>query len=193
MDTLSIHNPVAQANTQKPKEKEVQLPEQASSQAKIALESKAKLNVSILEATEATLGVKDQPLALVLKSAIAKINEVLAPELGDDAIQKAFDAGIDFSPEATAERIVSFSTGFFSAYQEQHPELSTEDALNGFLDVIGGGIQQGFDEARNILDGLQVLKGDIADNIDQTFTLVQTGLGKFKDMILAPPASSAGN
>ncbi|MBT5370276.1 MAG: DUF5610 domain-containing protein, partial [Gammaproteobacteria bacterium] len=45
--------------------------------------------------------------------------------------------------------------------------------------IIGGGIDQGFAEAREILDGLSVLEGDIATNIDATYDLVQEGLQAF--------------
>ena len=46
-------------------------------------------------------------------------------------------------------------------------------------EVIGGGIDQWFKEARDILGGLKVLEGDIAGNIDKTYDLVQQGLQSF--------------
>jgi len=141
---------------------------------------KASLNVSILESTAATLSAADQPLALLLRSAIEAINEHLAPEMGEDAIQAAVDAGIDVSPEATAERIVSLSTGLFQRFQEQHPNEDEAEVLDKFMATIGEGIERGFEEAREILDGLRVLEGDIANNIDKTYTLVQEGLASFK-------------
>ena len=124
-------------------------------------------------------GDGDQSLNLVLKTAIEGINAELEPTLGVGAIQAAVDSGLDVSPEATAERIVSLSTGFFSAYQEANPDLDFDTALNQFVDVISGGIDQGFAEAREILDGLQVLNGDIASNIDATYELVQDKLAAF--------------
>ena len=51
--------------------------------------------------------------------------------------------------------------------------------MNQFVDVISGGIDQGFAEAREILDGLKVLNGDIASNIDATYELVQDKLAAF--------------
>ena len=50
-----------------------------------------------------------------------------------------------------------------------------------FVEVISQGIEQGFNEARDILDGLAVLEGDIAATIDTTFELVQLGLQEFSD------------
>jgi len=124
-------------------------------------------------------GDGDQSLNLVLKTAIEGINAELEPTLGAGAIQAAVDNGLDVSPEATAERIVTLSTAFFPAYLDANPELDFDTALNQFVDVISGGIDQGFAEAREILDGLQVLNGDIASNIDTTYELVQDKLAAF--------------
>ena len=120
-----------------------------------------------------------ESLTLLYKTAIDGINDALKETFGDNAIHEAYDSGLDVSPEATAKRIVSQSTAFFGAYRVQNPELSLEEALVKFTEVISGGIDQGFAEAREILDGLQVLEGNIADNIDKTFDLVQSGLAAF--------------
>ena len=82
---------------------------------------KLSLNAAILESTQVTISAQDKSLGLLLNTAIDKLNELLAPELGADAIQKTADSGLDMSPEATAERIVSLSTAFFSAFKDQHP------------------------------------------------------------------------
>ena len=87
--------------------------------------------------------------------------------------KNTYDPGIDMSPEATADRIVSLSTAFFSSYHEQHPELSQKKAITKFINIISGGINTGFGEARNILSRLNVLDGDIATNIDLSYALVQ--------------------
>jgi len=138
-------------------------------------------NVAILEATATTIIAKDEPLALLLRTAIEKLNDELAPDLGPNAIQSAIDSGLDVSPEATAERIVSLSTAFYSAFREQHANETDEEVLAGFLTTISEGIDRGFAEAREILDGLQVLEDDIATNIDRTYELVQQMLGAFEE------------
>lgn len=148
---------------------------------------KHQLDRAILETSlNTTLKAGNQPLALLYASAIEHLNEILAPEFGDNAIQRAVDAGIDVSPEATAGRIVSMSTAFFGAYREAHPELDLDSALESFANVIGGGIDRGFAEARDVLDGLGVLGGDIAANIDKTYALVQQGLKDFAATISRP-------
>lgn len=147
-------------------------------------EAKKALNTSIVKST-LDIGIKSQDgsIALVLKTALENINEALEPTLGANAIQNAADSGLDVSPEATAERIVSLSTGFFDAFQAQHSNRSFEENLSSFIEVISGGIDKGFSEARDILSGLKVLEGDIASNIDATYTLVQEKLAAFEARI----------
>ena len=142
--------------------------------------AKNQLNAAILQsALEVNLTAGNKPLSLVFKTALEGINEALKETFGDNAIQAAYDSGLDVSPEATAQRIVSLSTAFFGAYQEQHSELDQDQALAAFTEIIRGGIDKGFAEARDILSGLNVLEGKIADDIDATYVLVQDGLTSF--------------
>ncbi len=150
-----------------------------------AEKQKQTLNASIVSTSiEVSLSSGNKPLAVLLQSTIEHLNEVLEPEFGPNAIQKAYDEGLDVSPEATAQRIVDLSTGFFEAYKAQHPGEDEAVLLERFMEIIGGGIDKGFEEARDILDGLQVLEGDIAANIDKTYELVQQGLQEFFDRML---------
>jgi len=146
-------------------------------------EAKKNLNATILEST-ISLTAADSPQALVLKTALEGINEALSTALGDNNIQAAYDSGIDVSPETTADRIFSLSTAFFSQYQEVHSEFDgdTDVARSEFIDVIRGGIKTGFTEARDILQGLSVLDGEIASNINKTYSLVQAKLDDFANI-----------
>ena len=144
--------------------------------------AKQQYNSAIITSTlDASIGSSGQPMELLYKAALEGINDALKAELGDDAIQNAYQAGVDVSPKATADRIVSMSTAFFSAYRDQNPEMSDEEAATKFADIIGSGIDKGFSDARDILGGLSVLEGEIGSNIDQTYELVQKGLQQFVD------------
>jgi hypothetical protein len=148
----------------------------------ISVSNKKQLNAAIIESTlEFSNTVGDQPLSLLLKTALQGINEALKDSGVESSVKDAYESGIDFSPEATAERIVSFSTQLLGSYREQHPEMDKEESLASFVDIIGGGIDQGFSEAKDILGSLQVLAGGIATNIDTTYELVQQGLQSFVD------------
>ncbi|NRD72588.1 DUF5610 domain-containing protein [Shewanella sp. VB17] len=144
--------------------------------------SKELMNSAIISAQqEVNLRSSNEPMVLLYRAAIEAINEKLAPTMGDNALQTAYDNGVDTSAEATADRIINFATNFFSLYQEQNSNTSFDEQLNSFMDIIGGAIDQGFDEAKEILTNLEVLKGDIASGVEQTYALVQEGLLAFKE------------
>ena len=71
-----------------------QLPESALSG---IVASKQALNASILKASaEVTLSAGNNSLSLLFKTAIENLNQVLAPEFGENAIQATADSGLDF-------------------------------------------------------------------------------------------------
>lgn len=152
--------------------------EGATAQMSVNDRSKLQLNAAILQASmNVSISSQNDPLALVYKSAITSINEALQADFGDNAVQNA--ASQDNSAEATANRIVSLSTGFFEAFKKQNPGMDNDAALEKFMGTISGGMEKGFSEARDILKGLNVLQGDIAGNIDKTYELVQKGYADF--------------
>ncbi len=153
-------------------------------------ETRQVLNQSILTASlEVSVSAGDNSMTLLYQTAIDHINSLLSPELDANALQKAYQGGLDVSPQATADRIVSMSTTFFSQYKEAHPDKNLETALKDFVSLIGGGIDQGFSEARDILGGLKVLEGDIATNVDKTYERVQAGLKAFLEGYPRPETS----
>jgi len=155
-----------------------------------AQKAKLQLNASIMQASASiTIGASDDPQALLYKSAITSINEALQAELGENAVQNA--AAQDNSPQGTADRILSMSTGFLDAYKRQNPGMEDSAAVEKFVDTIKGGIEKGFSEARDILKGLKVLGGDIAGNIDKTYELVMKGLEEFAVKSGKPLAEAA--
>lgn len=136
------------------------------------------LNVGILQASMAvSIRAGDESQALLFRSAIEGINEALAPTLGADAIQNAM--GQDDSAEATAGRIVSMSTAFFDAYAARRPEDDPETVLRDFMDVIRGGFEKGFGEARDILSGLGVFTGAVEADVTKMRELVLRGYERF--------------
>lgn len=149
-----------------------------------AYQINANMQVSSMSVS---LSIQDvnQSMSLIYSKAIESLNIELEATYGENAIQKAYDEGIDFSPEATAERIVSFATSFFGAYVEQNQDKSTEDALNEYMAIISEAIDTGFAEAYEILNSLSVFDGEIKENAEQTYDLVQDGLANFKEQQLS--------
>lgn len=152
--------------------------------------AKLQLNASIVQASmSVSIGAKNEPLSLLFKTALTGINEALQSQYGDNAIENAM--GQDNSAEATANRIVSLSTGFFEAYKKQHPSDDEEGQLNKFMETIRGGFERGFKEASDILKGLGALGGDIGSSIDKTYALVQKGYDDFAAAQLKKQPDSA--
>ena len=162
----------------------------AKESASIYAINKKQLNAAIIESSlkfNTTMG--NQPLSLLLKTALEGINEALKETKIDSSVESSaedtYELEGDFRPEAAAERIVAFSTQFLGTYQAQHPQMSAAESLTAFVEIISGGIEQGFAEAKDILGGLNVLSGDISENIDKTYQLVQSGLQSFVEALSA--------
>ncbi|UCX05789.1 DUF5610 domain-containing protein [Shewanella glacialimarina] len=147
--------------------------------------TKRLMNGQILAAQEkVTLSSGDQSLALLYRSAIDAIDAELDLVLGENKPSKSMEVEVDYSPTATADRIVQFATGFFGLYQQQNPDGDFETQLNSFMDKISKAIDDGFGQAKAILSGLKVLQGDIVAGVDSTYEHIQSGLAKFKlDML----------
>jgi len=191
VNTVMVKNPYSQDASAKLKDsgnnvedQQVTTDKTGEVQESLAVSQKKQLNAAIIESTlEFSNSLGDQPLSLALKTALQGINEALQANGVESSVEDAFESGVDYSPEATAERIVSFSTQFLGAFREQNPDMSEEESLNAFMDVIGSGIDQGFGEAKDILGGLNVLEGEVSDTIDTTYDLVQKGLQAFVDSL----------
>lgn len=156
-----------------------------------AQQRRSQTNTTILQAhLNVSIQSKNDPNALLYKNAIDAINKELEPVLGENAAQKAFESGIDFSPEAVAERIVGFATSFFPLYQDNHSDKPLEKQLDDFIELVGGGVEKGFGEAKDILDGLGVFKDDVEENANKTYDLIFAGFDNFKNSVLE--ANSSG-
>ncbi|MCF6299261.1 MAG: DUF5610 domain-containing protein [Thiomicrorhabdus sp.] len=135
----------------------------------------------------------ESSLKLTFQASIEKLNEILSAEFGlaegatapisEETLQQ--QGGMEYwTPENTAQRIVDGSTAFFAAFQSANPDLEGEALMDRFIEVVGGGVTQGFEEAKGLLGDMKVLEGSIADNIDKTYTLVQEGFQNFRNQYL---------
>lgn len=150
--------------------------------------SKASVNLTLIQSLDSdlddasTIDFGDSALAsgisLTAEEILAKINELLKADL-PEGIESL--APSEVTPEATAERIVNGSTAFFSIYAQQNPDLEGEDLLNSFLDTIRGGIDQGYNEAVSILDGLGAFSIEgVKSGVEETRRLIDVKLAEFE-------------
>lgn len=151
-------------------------------------DARNQLNAQIVQSSiNISIGAGENPQALVLRAALDRINQALSADAGPNAIENAM--GQDNSPEATAGRILVM-TGFLDAFKAQHPNLSSDEATQKFVDLIRGGFEKGYGEATNILEGLGVFNGDVKDGISKTYELVHKGLDDFlANNLSKPPAT----
>lgn len=128
----------------------------------------------------------ESSLKMTYQAAITKLNEILGPQLGEEAPinQEKLEeqGGMDYwSPENTSQRILSGATAFLEGFKRIHPELEGEELMAKFDEVVGGGLRQGFEEAQGILEDLKVFDGLVKENFDSTFNLVEQGLVDFRN------------
>ncbi|MDR8015832.1 DUF5610 domain-containing protein [Ectopseudomonas guguanensis] len=95
----------------------------------------------------------------------------------------------DYTPEKVAGRIL----GFIEQRLQSEAAAGADSAkLGKLLSQAREGVEKGFAEARKILDGMGVLKGQVASDIDDTYKRIQDGLGDLDRRFggAAPSASS---
>ena len=80
----------------------------------------------------------------------------------------------EFTPEKVAERVLGFIDQRLQAEAASGADPARLDKL---LSQARDGVEKGFAEARKILDGMGALNGQVAGDIDDTYTRIQDGLG----------------
>ena len=143
-------------------------------------------NAQILQASmEVSIAAGNDGLSLLYRTAVDKINEVLAPELGEDAIAQA--AQYDQSSEAVAGRILSLSTAMFERFAARYADEDPAEMIQDFVATIRSGFEQGYGEASSILAGLGVLDegSPVRSAIQRTYELVHQGLDEYLEKKLA--------
>lgn len=96
----------------------------------------------------------------------------------------------DFTPDKVADRIIGFIEQRLKSEAAAGADTSK---LEGLLAQAREGVEKGFAEARKILDGMGVLKGKVAEDIDATYEKIQSGLKGLESDYLAKTPASGGN
>jgi hypothetical protein len=191
MMNIQPNNISAKTNPTEPnKETEADKP----SAAELSKANRQELNQTILQnQLEISLKSDNKSMTLLYKTITTSIEKRLTEDESVKPSDKPtasnpYTQEQDTSPQATADRIVAFATNFYEKYRERNQDLTEEQAMDDFLAKIGGGIDQGFADAKDILKGLQQLEGKVATDIDETYTLIQQGLQSFREKTLADKA-----
>jgi hypothetical protein len=168
----------AQRNMRAEEQDKTQNSERISAGA-LAAQSRSQASSQILQASfSVSISAGEQSQTLLFRSSVDNINKALESELGANALQNPA-APQDYSPEATAGRILSFSTAFYDNYAQQRPGEDSEKLARDFVDLVRGGFEKGFNEAKDVLQGLQAFGGDAAAGVTRTYELVNQGYDQF--------------
>ncbi|MCO6430923.1 MAG: DUF5610 domain-containing protein [Deltaproteobacteria bacterium] len=157
-----------------------------TSQLKItSIQLKYQLDVSIVASINnndgdrysVDFGSPEKAVALSAQEIVSKLNELLAPALpqGIEGLKPE-----ETTPEASADRIVKSVSALFPAFAAQNPELSDEEVLDKFMEEVKKGVQQGYDEAFQILEGLGAFSFEgVQSGVEQTKILIDQKLDSF--------------
>ena len=132
-------------------------------------------------------------MRIFYQEASSAIEGALKKELGDEdfSLQKLIDktSGIEgqedyWSSENTAERIMIGATSYFETFKKQNPNLSEEELVEKYTNLIKPALEKGMGEAIEILKGFGAFEGHIKDTVEETQRLVFEKLDAFRDRIL---------
>jgi hypothetical protein len=96
----------------------------------------------------------------------------------------------DFTPTKVAERVLGFIEG---RLQSELAAGADSGKLQKLMSQAREGVEKGFAEARKILDGMGLLQGQVAADIDDTYQRIQQGLGDLDQRFAPVPAPSGGS
>ncbi len=110
----------------------------------------------------------------------ALLNREIADKLekyfqGEGIELKGLNAA-DYTPEKVSERILGFVSGRILSEGDN-------DKQNELMAQARKGIEKGFAEARDILESLSVLNGQVKEDINTTYDLLQQGLDRLEQGI----------
>ncbi|QOD81323.1 DUF5610 domain-containing protein [Chromobacterium haemolyticum] len=197
MSVNSVNNPPASSSQLSVSVQQSQTSSSASQNVSSTVSARNQLNAQLVANLDVSTNTDGKSLSLLYRTAIDSINQILSDQLNGGAGAQAASDGQtaqgaqqtpnilqqklseDNSPEGTSQRILSGALSFFSTYAKQHPELSQEDQAKNFVDIVRGGFEKGYAEAVDILNGLKVFNGNIADEIKKTRDLVNKGFDDF--------------
>jgi hypothetical protein len=155
-------------------------------------QSKAASDAKIIEAT---LSHPGQPSATVefsfdeLYKSLSVAGQKMIDEL-NKILKDSVPNGIqsldpqEMTPEKTAERIVNGVSGLFPGFADQNPELEGEELVDAFMKAVTRGVDQGYGEAVEILEGLGAFEfSGVKDSVEETRGFIDTKLAGLENSL----------
>ena len=140
----------------------------------------------LVDAVEVNIQIDGEFANRVLQDSTEdKLNAAFATAGMDTTVDSVLQSGMDFSPGATAKRIVDFSLSFFVAFQQNNADLDGAAQTSGFAELIKGAIEEGFASAKDLLAGLGEISPVVQAEIDETFDLTMQWIDSFVEEHMA--------
>lgn len=139
--------------------------------------------------------VKLSPMAseqLIQKTLFGSISEELKSIFAEAGINIEDYADMDMSPDATAARIFNFTTGFFEMYKMKNPDMSEEEAIAGFEELVRSSVDKGYQEAMGILAAHNMDSENSTDLAGQTMNKLYGLLDQYFSDLRSGLSSSEG-
>lgn len=139
---------------------------------------------SSVTSTNVDLNFSDlyKSLTITSKQIVDKLNDILKNKL-PNGLQSLKPE--DVTPEASAENVVRGVTSMFTAFAKQNADLAPEELVKKFLEEAKKGVEQGYGDAKKVLQSLGALEIDGVENgISQTRELILQKLDKFAELKL---------
>ena len=134
----------------------------------------------MVDAVEVNIHIDGEFARRVLQNSMAdQLNAAFAAAGMDTAVDSLLQSVTNFSPQATAQRGVNFSTSFFGSFKQNHADEAGQSQASDFAAMIKGAIEEGFASAQDILFGLGEISPDIQAGINETFELTMQGINSF--------------
>jgi len=135
-----------------------------------------------------SIGARDHPLQLLVRVVKQKLDDVLPhPDMPANSKplekkQSAFNGSFDIelSPELASKNILTYASTYYEIYKSTHKNKNEAAILNEFTNRLSDIIEMGFDEARVILQNLEVLHGTVRRDVEYSLVLIQKSLVNFR-------------
>lgn len=112
-----------------------------------------------------------------LQSALTtEIGKQVQDVLGKHGLSLTDAAGLDWSAEATSDRIVAGTTALLHTFARQNPELSNKELLDRFESTIRSSIDRGYQQALSILEAVSTFSPEVKELGQRTIAMTHDKL-----------------
>lgn len=123
---------------------------------------------------------KDSSKKFLQDALLSEIGKQVDTVLQNNGLDIRDAAGLDWSAEATSQRIFEGTTGLFGVWRGQHPEMSEKELIDSFEKTIRKAVDQGAGEAMSILVNAG-FGNETKDTASETMAMVHDKFDAFFD------------